>query len=267
MRRKRVTLAFLFFFLMMLAIPMDIIAGEAAATKAKQLIFDRAELLTSQEVEELNALANQYGSERETDFIIVTINGPEAYDVKAMTQDFYDNYGPGYDKSHGNAAILMVDMTHREVYLAGFSKAETYLDDGRQDKIRRHISSYMSDGEYKLAFQKYIQLAHKYMGFRPGVDPDNLLFNTWVQLGIALVIGGGIVTLMVLHSGGRVTVTSRTYENASTSGVVDREDRYLHTSTTRRKIERSSNSGSSGGGRGGGTTSGGHSHSGSRGSF
>ncbi|GAC42392.1 TPM domain-containing protein [Paenibacillus popilliae] len=265
MRRKRATLAFLFFFLMMLAIPMDIIAGEAAATKAKQLIFDRAELLTAQEVEELNALANQYGAERETDFIIVTINGPEAYDVKAMTQDFYDNYGPGYDKPHGNAAILMVDMTHREVYLAGFPKEETYLDEGRLDKIRRNISSSMSDGEYKLAFQKYIQLAHKYMGFRPGVDPDNLLFNTWVQLGIALVIGGGSVTLMVLHSGGRVTVTSRTYENASTSGVVDREDRYLHTSTTRRRIERSSSSGSSGGG--GGTTSGGHSHSGSRGSF
>ena len=264
-RRKRAILAFLFFFLMMVAIPMDIIAGEAAATKEKQLIFDTAELLTSQEVEELNALANQYGAERETDFIIVTVNGPEAYDVEAMTQDFYDNYGPGYDKPHGNAAILMVDMSHREVYLAGFYKAKTYLDDARMDKIRSKISSDMSDGEYKLAFQKYIQLAHKYMGFRPGVNPDNLLFNTWVQLGIALVLGGGIVTLMVLRSGGRVTVNSRTYENASTSGVVAHEDRYLHTNTTRRKIERSSSSGSSGGG--GGTTSGGHSHSGSRGSF
>lgn len=264
MRRKRAILVFLFFFLMMLAIPMDIIAGEAAVAKEKQLIFDTAELLTSQEVEELNALANQYGAERETDFLIVTISGPDAYDVKKMTQDFYDNYGPGYDKPHGNAAILMVDMTHREVYLAGFYKAKTYLDDDRLDKIRSKISSDMSDGEYKLAFQKYIQLAHKYMGFRPEVNPDNLFFNTWVQLGIAMLIGGSIVTLMVLRSGGRVTVNSRTYENSSTSGVVAREDKYLHTNTTRRKIERSS-SGSSGGG--GGTTSGGHSHSGSRGSF
>ncbi|TDL52657.1 hypothetical protein E2R60_15615 [Paenibacillus dendritiformis] len=265
MRRKRAVLAFLFFFLMMAAIPMDIIAGEAAVAKEKQLIFDTAELLTSQEVEELNALANQYGAERETDFLIVTISGPDAYDVKKMTQDFYDNYGPGYDKPHGNAAILMVDMTHREVYLAGFYKAKTYLDDDRLDKIRSKISSDMSDGEYKLAFQKYIQLAHKYMGFRPEVNPDNLFFNTWVQLGIAMLIGGSIVTLMVLRSGGRVTVNSRTYENSSTSGVVAREDKYLHTNTTRRKIERSSSSGSSGGG--GGTTSGGHSHSGSRGSF
>ncbi|BFH66074.1 MAG: TPM domain-containing protein [Paenibacillus dendritiformis] len=265
MTRKRAILAFLFFFLMMAAIPMEIIAGEAAVTKEKQLIFDMAELLTSQEVKELNALANQYGAERETDFLIVTISGPDAYDVKEMTQDFYDNYGPGYDKPHGNAAILMVDMTNREVYLAGFYKAKTYLDDDRLDNIRRKISSDMSDGEYKLAFEKYIRLAHKYMGFRPGVNPDNLFFNTWLQLGIAVLIGGGIVTLMVHHSGGRVTVNSRTYENASTSGVVAHEDRYLHTSTTRRKIERSSSSGSSGGG--GGTTSGGHSHSGSRGSF
>ncbi|MCM3342098.1 TPM domain-containing protein [Paenibacillus sp. MER TA 81-3] len=267
MRRKRVILAVLFFFVMMLAVPMDMIAGEAAATKEKQLIFDTAELLNQQEYDELNALANQYGAERETDMMIVTINSPEAYDVKKMTQDFYDDYAPGYDKPHGNAVILMLDMTHRDVYLAGFYKAKTYLDDERFDKIRDKITPDLTSGDYKLAFQKYIQTAHKYMGFRPGVNPDNIFFNTWVQLGIALALGGGIATLMVRRSGGRITVNSRTYEDASTSGVMDYEDTYLHTSTTKRKIERSSSSGSSGGGGGGGTTSGGHSHSGSRGSF
>nr|WP_272595777.1 TPM domain-containing protein [Paenibacillus apiarius] len=248
----------------MLAVPIDLVAGEAAVQNTKLMIFDSAGLLNIEEYNELNALANQYGAERETDIIIFTTNSPAAYDVKRMTQDFYDEYAPGYDKPHGNAVILMMDMTHREVYLAGFYKAKTYLDDKRLDKIRDKITPDLTSGDYKLAFQKYIQTAHKYMGFRPGVNPDNIFFNTWVQLGIALALGGGIVTLMVRRSGGRITVNSRTYEDASTSGILEYEDTYLRTSTTSRKIERSS-SGSSGGG--GGTTSGGHSHSGSRGSF
>lgn len=264
-RKKRAILAVLFFFVTMLAVPIDMVAGEATATKGKQLIFDAAKLLNRQEYDELDALAKQYGAERETDMMIVTINSPEAYDVKKMTQDFYDKHGPGYDKPHGNAVILMLDMTHREVYLAGFYKAKQYLDDERLDKIRDKITPDLTSGDYKLAFQKYFQTAHKYMGFRPGVNPDNIFFNTWVQLGIALATGGGIVTLMVRRSGGRITVNSRTYEDASTSGIMDYEDTYLRTSTTSRKIERSSSSSGSSGG--GGTTSGGHSHSGSRGSF
>nr|WP_240464219.1 TPM domain-containing protein [Paenibacillus apiarius] len=250
---------------MLLAIPMEWFAGEAVAQDAKLMIFDSVGLLNIEEYNELNALANQYGAERETDIIIFTINSPAAYDVKRMTQDFYDEYAPGYDKPHGNAVILMVDMTHREVYLAGFYKAKTYLDDERLDKIRDKITPDLTNGDYKLAFQKYIQTAHKYMGFRPGVNPDNIFFNIWVQLGISLSIGGIIVTLMVRSAGGRITVNAQTYEDASTSGLLDCEDTYLHTSTTSRKIESSSSSSGSSGG--GGTTSGGHSHSGSRGSF
>ena len=102
------------------------------------------------------------------------------------------------------------------------------------------------------------------MGFKPGVNPDNILFNIWFQLGGALVIGGIVVGLMAYRSGGRVTVNSHTYEDASTSGIVDRQDQYIRTTVTKRKIEKSSGSSSGGGG---GITGGGHSHSGSRGKF
>ena len=261
MRRKRAIPVVLFFVVLLLALPL---AAPVSAAEIKPLVYDEAGLLTQEEAYELNALANEYGALRETDIMIVTIDSPDAYDVKEMTQDFYDDYGPGFDRWHGNTVILMLDMTHRELYIAGFYKAKEYLDDDRLDKIRDTITSDLSDGNYKLAFQTYIEKVDYYMGFPPGVNPDNLLYNLWIQLGISVVIGGGIVTLMVRRSGGRITVNSRTYENASTSGVLAHEDRYLHTSVSRRKIESSSSSSDGGGG---GTTSGGHSHSGSRGSF
>ncbi|CAH0121438.1 YgcG family protein [Paenibacillus sp. CECT 9249] len=257
---KAAVLAMLCFFAVYLAFPVQI----AAAAGGKQFIYDEANLLSQEERDKLNAMANEYGAERETDMIVVTSKNVENIDVQLMTEDFYDDHAPGYDKPHGNAVILMLDMNNREVYLAGFYKAETYLDDGRLDKIRHKITPYLSDGDYYAAFEKYIKTAHNYMGFEPGVNPDNILFQLWFQLAASVGIGGVVVGTMAYRSGGRVTVNRRTYEDTSTSGILDGHDRYIRTTTTKRKIERN-NSGGSGGG--GGISRGGHSHSGSRGSF
>jgi uncharacterized protein len=235
----------------------------AAAGETKKLVYDEAGLLTQDEYNELNAMANQYGAERETDIIIYTSPNEAGADVMKMTQDFYDEMGPGYDKQHGNAVILTLDMNNREIYLAGFYKAKTYLGDARLDKIRNRITPNLSDGNYEQAFATYIKTAHDYMGYKPGVNPDNILFKLWFQVIVAIAVGGGIVGWMAYNAGGRVTVQRQTYEDGSTSGVLDHRDQYIRTTVTRRKIEKSSSSG----GGGGGTTGGGHSHSGSRGSF
>lgn len=256
-------LVILIFLVASLAAPVQM----AAAAPTKTLIYDKANLLSSEEYDELNAMANEYGAKRETDIIIITSNNADNIDVEKMTEDFYDNEAPGYDKSHGNAVILTLDMRNRDVYLAGFYKAEQYLDDGRLDKIRNRITPDLSNGDYKRAFEKYIKTAHKYMGFKPGVNPDNPLFNIWFQLAAAGIFGGIVVSTMAYRSGGRITINRRTYEDASTSGIVDRQDQYLRTTTTKRKIERNTGSSSGGGGGGGGITGGGHSHSSSRGKF
>lgn len=265
MNKSRATAFVMLFLAVFMAFSMVAIPGEAAAQDRKQLIFDEAGLLNPEQINRLNEMAIEYGTERETDFVIVTSKNAANADVMKMTQDFYDQRAPGYDKPHGNAAILMMDMRNREVYLAGFYKAKEYLDDSRLTKIRTKITPDLTSGDYEHAFETFIVTAHNYMGYRPGVNPDNILFQFWFQLTVSLVLAGLIVAMMAYHSGGRVTVTRQTYEDAGTSGILDKNDWYIHTTTTRRKIERKS--GGSGGGGGGGTTGGGHSHSGSRGSF
>lgn len=238
-----------------------------AAVETKKLIYDKANLLTEEEYIELNKLANELGAKRDTDIMIITTNNDQNLDVVVITEKFYDTQAPGYDKPHGNAVLLTLDMRNREVYLAGFYKAEYYLGDDRLDKIRGKITPDFSEGDYKQGFEKYIRTSYKYMDFKPGVNPDNILFNIWFQLIGALAIGAIVAGIMAARTGGRVTVSRRTYEDGSTSGIVGKEDRYIRTTVTKQKIEKSSGSSSSGGGGGGGITGGGHSHSGSRGSF
>lgn len=241
-----------------------------AAEGGKQLIFDEAELLTADERTELNALANQYGAERETDIIVYTSSNEEGEDALQLTEDFYDERGPGYDKTHGNAVILTLDMKNRAIYLAGFYKAESYLDHERLDKIRAKISPALTNGEYAKAFRQYISTAYRYMDYAPGVNPDNVLFQLWFQVGISVVFGVIVVSMMVRHREGRIEVSRYTYQDFDSGGLIQHHDNYLRTTTTRTRITNSSggSGGGGGGGRGGGNvTGGGHSHSGSRGTF
>ncbi len=169
---------------------------------------------------------------------------------------------------HGNTVILTIDMEHRDVYLAGFYNAKKYLDGGRLDRIRDKITPNLSSGNYYDAFQGFIKTSYKYMGIRPGIDPDLILFNLLFQITFSIVIAGLIVWKMAYNSGGKVTVHGGTYQDAHTSGVLQRRDDYIRTTTTKRKKPKENNSGrGSGGSFGGGISRGGHSHSGSRGKF
>src|SRR5690606_4037687 len=107
----------LFSFILMIFIIPDRVS---AAVEMKRLIYDEAELLSQEEYDKLNRLANEYGAKRETDIVILTSNNVENKDVVLIAEDFYDDHALGYDKAHGNAVILTMDMKNRDIYLAGF---------------------------------------------------------------------------------------------------------------------------------------------------
>ncbi|MFJ5624897.1 TPM domain-containing protein [Peribacillus loiseleuriae] len=235
-------------------------------TQAKaesQYIYDFANLLSKQEVAELQSLASKLGKERNTAFIMITVNGTDGKDIVQYVEDFYDEQAPGLNQPHGNTAILMIDMKTRDIYLAGFKKAEQYLDSGRLDQIRHKITPALSEGQYFQAFSAFINTSYEYMGYEPGVDPENILFKWWFQLAASLGVAGIVVAFMAYRSGGRVTVNAGAYMNSHQSRVLNKYDHFIRQSVTKQKKPPTNSSG----GGGGGISSGGHSHSGSKGKF
>jgi uncharacterized protein len=252
-----------------------------------QYIYDHAQLLTADEVAELQNLAAELGAQRETAFIIITLNGTDGKDIVQYVEDFYDENAPGYDQPHGNTAILAIDMQERDIYLAGFKVAEQFLNDGRLDEIRGQITPDLSDGQYFQAFSQFLNTSYEYMGQETTSDSggysdygtsggydgqnsyetdtyvENIFFMWWFQLIASLVVAGIVVTIMAYRSGGRVTVNGQTYMDHDKSSVIGKHDNFTHQTVTRQR--KPQNNTSSGGG--GGITGGGHSHSGSRGKF
>lgn len=238
-----------------------------ASTESKQRVYDFAGIFNKDEIKNLEIMCNEYSSKRETDFIILTTNETGGRGTIKYMQDFYDEKALGYDKPHGNCAILTIDMQNRYVYLAGFYKAKEYLDDNRLAIIRKKITSDLTNKNYYKASQAFIKTSYKYMGIRPGVNPNNIFLQIWFQIVVSLGVAAISVIIMVYNSGGTVTVNGNTYIDSKNSRVIEGRDDYIRTTVTR--TEKSSDNSSSGGrsGGGGGVTSGGHSHSGSGGSF
>jgi len=279
--------SFLFFLMALLMLLPLGIRAKAETFDRNQYIYDFAKLLTDQEVAELQDLSSKLGEERDTAFLIITVNGTDGKDIRQYVEDIYDEQAPGYDQPHGNTAILAINMQERDVYLAGFKKAEQYLDDGRLDQIRDIITPDLSEGHYFQAFSAFLNTSYEYMSNEPsggsdgysgygsvgspegyngnnsGDNPENIFFQWWFQLVASFIVAGIVVALMAYRSGGRVTVNAQTYMNTHQSKVVSKYDNYVRQTVTRQR--KPSNNTKSGGG--GGITSGGHSHSGSSGKF
>lgn len=236
-----------------LLMPFHSIAN-AQSTNQKQFVYDYAQLLTSEEKAQLESLSSKLSEERNTAFLIITLNGTDNQDIVDYTKEFYDEQAPGYDKKHGNTAMLLIDLQERDVFLSAFKKGKLYLGNNRLTKIRESITPDLSAGNYYEAFTSYLNLTHEYMGY----EPDNIFFKWWFQLIVAIMVGVIIVTIMAYRSGGSVTVSGRDYLNSGESSVVGQRDQYVRTTVT--KVKKPTNNG-------GGTTGGGHSFSGSRGKF
>lgn len=277
--------------LLVLGQPFSYAASEGIEQK-KQYLYDDASLLTVEQHEALVESLQATSTKHETDVIIIT--STSGADTEYMTEEFYDNNGPGFEGEFGSTAILYIDSNIRSVYMAGFGTAERTLNSERLDRINEQIIPYLGENNYYEAMRQFVKLADQYMGTIPEVvppssggnlpniapdghpspapsdklPPDHILFNGWFQLGISMIIGLIVVSILGYRFDNKLKVTYRTYEDRSTSQVIASEDRYLHSTVTKRKIERNDNS-SGGGfkGGGGGMTRGGHSHSGSKGSF
>lgn len=218
-------------------------------------IYDYAGVLTADEVAELELLAKELSAKTNTSLIVLTTNDTGGLYIKDYMANFFDRNHPGYDQPNGNTAILSIDMVNRDIYLAGFHKAEDHLDNTRIDKILDKATPSISDGEYFNGFKVYMEEATYYLELKPGYNPDSVFHKIWFQLLISIFVGALIVGLMVSTRGGKVTVNHTTYADSEHSGVVSADDRYVTTHIT--KIKKPSNNG-----KGGGTTGGGASFSG-----
>jgi uncharacterized protein len=273
-------------------------AAETDNSEINQHVYDKAGLLSTTEVEDLEQLCIDYGTEAGIDIMILTHDDSDAVYAEDYIEAFEDQLPVG------NRVYLLIDMNERVVFMEGYGTAETYIHSKRIDKIIEEITPDLSNGNYYDACATYIKSSAAYMsddselnydhdytaGTPQSSDPSapnydetwpsdrntgsseliDILSNVWVQLIAAVVIGIITVSIMAYNSGGKMTAGSSNYIESNNSGLIGRRDDYIRTQVTRVRKPQNNNSSGGGfnaGGFRGGSSGGGRSHSSGGGHF
>lgn len=263
----------------------------AAETQEQiQHVYDKANLLSTSEIEVLEEMCIEYGEEAGIEIILLTHEDSNAPYAERYIEEFEMQFPVG------DRVYALIDMNERIIFMAGYGLAETYIHSKRIDVILDEMYPFVADGEYYDAFAISIKRSAEYMkddselnydhdysaNTPQSNDPGGAYYDeTWptvedntakflrnplVQLIAAIIIGAISVAIMAYNSGGKMTTGASTYMDPNHSGLIGRRDNYIRTSVTRvRKPEtnntggRSSGGFNSGGFRGG--SFGGRSHS------
>ncbi len=271
----------------------------AQTDQSYQHVYDKADLLSTSELNDLEDLCITYGDAAGIEIMILTHDNSSAPYIENYIEDFEDGLPAG------DRVYLGMDMVERDVFIEGFGSAETYIHSKRISTIINKITPDLSDGNYYDAFATYIKMAADYMsddselnydhdytaGTPQSNDPDAPNYDaTWpsdrnstksqiletmenplVLLGISLLVGAITVAIMAYNSSGRMTAGGNNYIDQNNSGLIGRRDIYLRTTVTRvRKPQDNQNNrggGFNAGGFRGGVSGGGRSHSSGGGKF
>lgn len=222
---------------------------------AATVITDGANMLTTEEAEQIRTYCDSILDQYDTSIYIVTSN-------KIGRQDDFE----GYMEQIGNASDAPEDMVllfistkkNGHVYqIFGYGKAETYMTYDRCNKVMDRMQNDLTDKNYFSALESFCMEVRSYMGKDPKFD--SFIFQAIPQFIFSLLLSVLIIFLMVRNTAGKNTTTAQTYIDANHSHLLGRMEHFTHMTVSR--IKKSSNSGGKGSSGGGRSHSSGKSHS------
>lgn len=231
----------------------------SSAKSDMPMIWDYAGTFSSEEISSLEKQAEDYYNQTDYPFLVLTtttLSDGYTYessyntdkDCDLYTEAFYNSLSSKYDDTYENCVILTLDLENRYALVTGWgSLKDGLINSSRCTQIYETMLDDLSDDQWFDACRTYYKTANRYIHVRAGVNPNNIFLKTWFQLILAFLVGGVIILINIIHAGGKMTVSDRTYLDNEKSRLVGRHDHYIRTSVQRTKRESSQNNNSSGG--------------------
>lgn len=229
----------------------------------EERVFDEANKLTGEQEEKLRSLIAKKEEVIGADIILLTINEPDIndyYKMRDYAQNYYEENQFGWDKAGGNGIIYVDNWATGYCWLCTTGNAADKLDDDTISYIIDKTNKTVNQNPYK-AYKTMIQTVTLEMKnfnlFQFEIPTLFLAFAALVVMVIVLVCN-------LMTNKGTVTTNSSTYVPDGGVKIIRKNDIFLHSHVSRRKIEKAdiNSGGGSGGGHIGG--SGGHGGGGGR---
>ena len=227
-------------------------------------VYDYADVLTSQEEEELELYIAENEKTYQIDLVLVTISediegeySSWDYGMRNLADDFYDENNFGYNKVHGDGALLLDNWYDGQEgsWLSTCGSVYQKFGDDEINSVLRAVYNDVESNPFE-AYKAYVDETCLYM-------TNGLAFIVGL-LELAAVFVPFIYAFGLLHqTPAKDTTKANTYVVNGVARQHVHSDRFLRKSVSKRIIETgSSGGGGSHGGGGGHVSSGGVSHGG-----
>ncbi len=252
---------------------------EAVIKTDGKVLIDEADILNESEEEELITKLEDIKSKHDFDLVILTVNSIADYDyfdITSFADDTFDYNGYGNNTEGG--MIFVLSMGSRDWAISTYASGIDTFTDAGQEYITDKVIPYLSDGDYKEAFDKFISLSDEFLiqadkgrPYDVGNMPKEPMSLIWFLLapiiGILLSFTIAGVKKSALKNVRRA-ISAKNYVSAEGISFVEKYENIVSSNITSRIIPKQTSS--SGGGSGGSSvhrSSSGRSHGGSRGKF
>lgn len=219
-------------------------------------VQDAAGLLTAQECGELEQQAREIGNQYQCGVYITILDDYQNYasTIRDCAKEIYKQLDLGYG-SGKDGVMLTLSMADRDYWLLTYGDVgNTAFTDYGKDKLAEEFLDNFSNDDWYGGFTDYLDACAAYLqaardGTPVDVDSDSeptpMGTRILMSYGIALLVGIGIAlsVCLVLKSGMKTAVAAVRAEEYVPNGGVDirvREDHFVNTTVTRRKIEKES---------------------------
>ena len=223
-------------------------------------VNDFANLLTLDQVEELEASLATLSETYQMEVVILTIDDAEGKSSMNYADDFYDTNGYGYGKNH-DGVLLLIDMDNRNIWISTSGLSMKYLTDSRIDTILDKVFNYIADGNYYKGCKTFIENVKTAFNATPvsdnqlHMDPKDekpftnsygnpLTMQDYIICGIVALIGGliiaSIVRAIVSYSYKHPKYTApSTLPSRNSVHYSEKQDRFVSSHTTKTKDRKS----------------------------
>ncbi len=259
-----------------LLLMLSVLFVSVSASPAK--LIDNADLLDE---DDFIAVQSELENERDFDIVILTVNSLGGKGSREYADDYYDSNGYSV-----NGVLLLVCMGSREWYL---STAGACIERISSYDVEDHVIGYLSGGEYRTAFDMFIQLCDARMNGGYGeydgygdhgdygeydshayTEPHGNDFKWLTTALISLVLGFIIALIAVTVMKGKLKTVHFQRDALNYAGDLQltlQRDTFLYRQVTRVRLPENDNDTHSHGGGGVHMSSGGVSHGGGGGRF
>lgn len=210
---------------------------------AKKLVFDYANLLTQEQIDDLQLRAEELTDIYKMEIAVLTIDNANGKSSRDYADSFFEaqNLGIGDDYS---GVLFLIDMDNREAYITTSGQGIRYLTDERIENILNSAYEGLSIGDYYKASVNFLETSLYY--FQQGIPsgqysvdekekkltPIEMILSFLASLGV----GGGVYGSAKSKYKTPIVNNPFSFRRNSITNIAKSQDRLIDTRVVRRNI-------------------------------